>query len=181
MIRRWHISVWLRNRCQPQPAPISSLSCTSWSEPQAGAITPRPPLPVPERQRSGASNRVPPSQTVNGGIKDGIGNTSHRPTPSHNSRFRAPHTDAPSVIHATGPAPARSRSAAQPRRIPKALGAPANYRFTARRRRPSQGLHLAHGLRRPSVQHPPEAQQFPVAVVERRARGRWKPRWGSNI
>jgi hypothetical protein len=97
MIRRWRFSVWLRSRCQPQPAPISSLSCTRWSAPQAGATALMPPLQVPERQGSGVSNSVHPSQTVNGGIKDGTDSTTHRPKSFHSSRSGPLYTDTLSV------------------------------------------------------------------------------------
>jgi hypothetical protein len=62
-------------------------------------------LPVPAGpslnlvpRRSGASNSVHPSQTVNGGIKDGIYRVAHRPKPSCSSRSSPLHTDTPSVF-----------------------------------------------------------------------------------
>ena len=113
VIRRCRFSVWLRIRFQPQPAPISSLSCTRWSEPQAGAIALMPPLPVPERQRSGASNSVHPSQTVNDGIKDGTDGGTHRLKPSHSSRSRPLHTDTLSVSGSRTGIPEGSRDVPQ--------------------------------------------------------------------
>ena len=65
--------------------------------PQAGATALLQPLPVPGQQRSGASNGVQPSQTVNDGIKDGIDTATHRPKSSHSSRSGLPYTATLSV------------------------------------------------------------------------------------
>jgi hypothetical protein len=85
-IQRWCSSVWLRISSQPQPAPAQPSPLN-------------PPVRVSSRSRSNLepSNSVHPSQTVNGGIKDGIDRVTHRPKPFHSSRSSLLHTDTLSV------------------------------------------------------------------------------------
>ncbi|MEA5417558.1 hypothetical protein, partial [Synechococcus sp. BA-132 BA5] len=80
---------------------LVSLAADQLSAPTSAgsAISPEPSDPGLKQVPSNLepSNSVHPSQTVNGGIKDGIDRVAQRPKPFHSSRSSLLHTDTLSV------------------------------------------------------------------------------------